>query len=179
MSSEPLEGKHLTSHFSGILKMCKLAHEKQIFVQSRPKLDHSMTFGIANVIRSNLKDATLEVRVLLFITERRQRRYHHDLRQLIYVGIPGMWPKNQRISGMFLQKPKDENTLPQMRRIYFCRKASKPHGQSRTHSSRQTPPSVLIRRNSLLARREIKKDNKPDTLIRLPRERQLYFERTD
>lgn len=77
---------------------------------------------------------------------------------------------------MFLQKPKDENTLPQMRHIYFSRKASKPHGQ--THSPRPNP-SVFIRRNSLVARREIKKDNRADALIRLPRERRLYFERTD
>lgn len=39
------------------------SQETDFCAESRPKLDHSMTFGIANVIRSNLKDATLEVRV--------------------------------------------------------------------------------------------------------------------
>lgn len=52
--------------------------------------------------------------------------------------------------------------------------------QSETRSSRQSPRvSALIRRNSLVAQREIKKDNKPDTLISPPPEMQLYFERSD
>lgn len=85
-----------------------------------------------------------------------------------------MFAQNQKFSGMFLQKPKMRTHCFHSSVFTFVRNTSERHGQTESDSQLEAKPeSVLLGHNSPAAQCEIKKDNKPDTLISLPPDMQL------